>query len=515
VDLSLATAKHAGFAGDKDAIVEVPSGRSLTFSQLEERVDRLARALTASPDVCPGGRIAIMALNSIEHVEVYLAASRAGLIAQGINWRLATPEIVRVLQDSQPSVLVVSDQFADVGADLERELDLGVSVRFGPDSDGSYERFVASGTADVGLAPTSSESPVLLMYTGGSTGAPKGVLHTNESLFAAMVNNTVAERIVPSDRYMLIGQMFHSAAVLALNYLYNGATIVLVSRYETTLALETIEEQRVTAFLGFTTMMAYMLSELDQNGSKYELGGLRNLQYGGGPYAPSVIEQIVHAFPCGIIQNYGTTEHVGISFLSQEDHDNARAGRHMDRLRSGGRDAFLIETAIFDEDGRVVPRDGESKGEIFARSRANMVGYWNRPEETAKIRRGKWLGTGDVGVWDEDGYVYVVGRAKDMIISGAENIYAAEVERAIAAHPAVLETAVIGVPDPTWGEVVAAFVVQKPEMTVSVDEIQRTVVERLASYQKPRKVWFIEELPKSPNGKVLKQELRAVVDDGA
>jgi acyl-CoA synthetase (AMP-forming)/AMP-acid ligase II len=490
------------------AVIEVPSGRRITFGALEERVESLAVALLAHPHVEPGDRIGIIALNSIEHIELYLAAARAGLIAQGINWRLAENEIARILESSRPSAIVSSTDFRELAAGLQGRVDVPLWLESGEASDGSYEAFVGSGRG-LGTPPGSGpHDPVLLMYTGGSTGVPKGVVHTNSSLLHAMVNNTVAERIVPTDRYMLIGQMFHSAAVLALNYLYNGATLVLVSRYETDLALDTIASEQITAFLGFTTMLNYMLPELERDGSSHDLSSLRNLQYGGGPYAPAVIERIISAFRCGVIQNYGTTEHIGITFLTQEDHNDARAGENLHRLKSGGRTAFVTEVMLFDDEGREVPQDGESRGEIYVRSGANMVGYWNLPEETAKIRRGEWLGTGDVAVWDTDGYVYVVGRAKDMIISGSENIYAAEVERAIATHPAVLETAVIGVPDETWGEAVAAYVVCKPGMSVSPDDVRATVAEMLGSYQKPRHVWYIDELPKSPNGKLLKQELK-------
>jgi acyl-CoA synthetase (AMP-forming)/AMP-acid ligase II len=509
LDLSAATSRNVQRHADKAAVLEVPTGRSVTFGELEKRVDALASALLQHPGVRKGDRIAMLSMNRIEYAEIYMAAARAGLIAQGLNWRLADAEIARILASTRPAVIVVAGEFLDVATALQREIDISLWLQVGDDSDGSYERFLAGGFEGPKAPGSLPDDPVLMMSTGGSTGVPKGVVHTNRSLLSAMVNNTVAERIVPSDRYMLMGQMFHSAAVLALNYLYNGATLVMVTRYDTALALETIEERGVTAFLGFTTMMSYMLAELERDDSPHRLDSLRNLQYGGGPYAPEVIKRIITAFRCGIIQNYGTTEHVGVTFLSQEDHDDARAGRNLHRLASGGHTAFLTEVALFDEDGQARPNDGESRGQVFVRSQANMIGYWERPEETASITRGEWLGTGDIGVRDRDGYLYIVGRAKDMIISGSENIYAAEVERAIAGHPGVLEAAVVGVPDKTWGEAVAAFVVCKAGQTVAADAVRDIVTARLGSFQKPRHVWFIDEIPRSPNGKVLKQELRA------
>jgi acyl-CoA synthetase (AMP-forming)/AMP-acid ligase II len=512
LDLSAATRRNVRRQADKVAVEEVPTGRSVTFGELERRVSALASALLQRPGIKKGDRIAMLSMNCIEYCELYLAAARAGLIAQGINWRLADAEIARILASTRPTVIIVASEFLDVATFLQRELDIPVWLQVGKDSDGSYERFLASGVDGPAAPGSLPNDPVLMMSTGGSTGVPKGVVHTNRSLISCMVNNTVAERIVPSDRYMLMGQMFHSAAVLALNYLYNGATLVMVTRYDTALALDTIEERKVTAFLGFTTMMSYMLAELERDDNHYRLDSLRNLQYGGGPYAAEVIMRIITAFRCGIIQNYGTTEHVGVTFLTQEDHDDARAGRNLHRLASGGHNAYLTEVALLDEEGRVLPSDGESRGQVFVRSQGNMLGYWERPEETAAITRGEWLGTGDIGVRDHDGYLYIVGRAKDMIISGSENIYAAEVERAIAGHPGVMEAAVIGVPDETWGEAVAAFVVCKDGQRVAPEAVADIVTERLGSYQKPRHVWFIDEIPRSPNGKVLKQELRLPAD---
>jgi acyl-CoA synthetase (AMP-forming)/AMP-acid ligase II len=320
-----------------------------------------------------------------------------------------------------------------------------------------------------------------------------------------MLNQTVAERIVPSDVYMLTGQMFHIPVALAVNYLAHGCPLVLVN-FEAREALEVIQRERVSAFLGITTMLNWMMAVDGFDG--YDLSSLRNIQYGGGPMPATVVRAALQAFPCTLIQGYGQTEGMTMSFLSQEDHQRAVAGDHVERLRSCGREGFVTSLRVVDEAGRDVPRDGATPGEIVVASPANMQGYWRRPELTAETLRDGWMHTGDIATWDEESYVFIVDRAKDMIISGGENIYSTQVENAIHQHPAVLECAVIGVPDPEWGEVVKAVVVLKPGEHASEQDIVDAARTHLASYQKPRLVEFVDALPKAPTGKILKRELR-------
>jgi long-chain acyl-CoA synthetase len=221
-----------------------------------------------------------------------------------------------------------------------------------------------------------------------------------------------------------------------------------------------------------------------------------------------IVRQALDSFPCTLIQGSGQTEGTTMTFLSQEDHLDAVNGIHPERLRSCGREGFVTSVRVVDPDGRDVPKDGRTAGQIIVKSPANMVGYLNRPDLTAQTLRDGWMWTGDVATWDEDSYVFIVDRAKDMIISGGENIYSVQVEEAIASHPAVLECAVIGVPDEEWGETVKGFVVLKPGTEATEQEIIDQARQHLASYQKPRSVEFVSELPKAPTGKILKRELR-------
>jgi long-chain acyl-CoA synthetase len=240
----------------------------------------------------------------------------------------------------------------------------------------------------------------------------------------------------------------------------------------------------------------------------YDLSSLRNIQYGGGPMPMSVVKAALNAFPCTLIQGYGQTEGTTMTFLSQEDHIDAVNGIHAERLSSCGREGHVTSLRVVDEEGVDVPRDGHSSGEIVIQSDANMVGYWGRPDLSAQTIRDGWMWTGDIATWDEDGYVFIVDRAKDMIISGGENIYSTQVEAAIQEHEAVLESAVIGVPDEQWGEAVKAVVVLKPGQSATEQDIIDTAAKHLASYQKPKSVDFVDALPKAPTGKILKRKLR-------
>jgi acyl-CoA synthetase (AMP-forming)/AMP-acid ligase II len=491
----------------REALIDVHSGRRMTFGELAGRVTQLANAFVDTLQLNKGDRVAILSKNSIEYMEVYYACALAGLVIQPLNWRLGQPELLRILNDGEPRLLVCSGEYRDVQDALKSEIAIDHHLSFGPGSDDSYESLLGAAPTQpsASLGDNGGDDPVLILYTGGTTGESKGALHTHRSLYMGMINQTVAERIVPSDVYMLTGQMFHIPVALAINYHAHGCPIVLIN-FDARLALETIEREKVSAFLGITTMLNWMMA--DDKFDAFDLSSLRNIQYGGGPMPRSVVAAALDAFPCTIIQGYGQTEGMTMSFLSQEDHQRALSGDHPERLASCGREGFVTEIKLVDPQGETVPRDGQTPGEIAVRSEANMVGYWRRPEITQQTLRDGWMFTGDVAVWDSDGYIFIVDRAKDMIISGGENIYSTQVEAAIHQHPAVLESAVFGIPDDEWGESVKAVVVLKPGEQATEQEIIDAAAQHLASYQKPRSVDFVDSLPKAPTGKILKRTLR-------
>ncbi|MEU8802954.1 AMP-binding protein [Spirillospora sp. NPDC048819] len=501
----LIPAKWAALTPSAQAIYDVPNDRRINWRDLDTRVRKLANGLRGL-GMETGDRVAVLSRNSIEYQELYFAAGRAGLVLQPLNWRLAVTELARLLEDARPKAVVVSPEWQEVAGELRRLVDVPFWLQYGA-GDGSYEDLVAAApdAEPVWTDKIGEDDPFFILYTGGTTGESKGALHSHRSAAMGMLNQTVAERIVPSDVYMLTGQMYHIPIVLSMNYMKHGCPLVLVN-FEAKQALEIIEAERVSAFLGITTMLNWMMAV--PGFANFDLSSLRNIQYGGGPMPSSIVRAALDSFPCTLIQGYGQTEGTTMSFLSQEDHADAVAGRNEHRLRSCGREGFLTTIRVVDPEGREVPKDGRTTGQIIVRSEANMLGYYKRPDLTAATLRDGWMWTGDLATWDEENYVFIVDRAKDMIISGGENIYSVQVEEAIAKHPAVLECAVIGVPDDEWGEAVKAVVVLKPDTTATEEEIIAIARENLASYQKPRSVDFVASLPKAPTGKILKRELR-------
>ncbi len=502
----LIPAKWARLTPGAQAIYDSADDRRVTWGDFDELVRRMANGLLGL-GLSKGDRVAMLSRNCAEFQALYFAAGRVGLVTQPLNWRLATPALVDVVRDAGPKVLITQAEFAEVAAAVGREIDLVASLSFGEGSDGSLEELVArsADTEPEQSDQVGEDDPFFLLYTGGTTGQSKGALHTHRSAAAGMLNQTVAERIVATDVYMLTGQMYHIPIVLAMNYLKHGCPLVLMN-FAPKLALDLIENEKVSAFLGVTTMLNWMMAE--ENFASYDLSSLRNIQYGGGPMPSNIVRQALDSFPCTLIQGYGQTEGTTMTFLSQEDHLDAINGIHPERLKSCGREGFVTSVRVVDFDGRDVPKDGSTAGQIIVKSPANMVGYLNRPDLSAQTLRDGWMWTGDIATWDEDSYVFIVDRAKDMIISGGENIYSVQVEEAIASHPAVLECAVIGVPDEEWGETVKGFVVLKPGMEATEQDIIDQALQHLASYQKPRSVEFVSELPKAPTGKILKRELR-------
>ena len=509
MNIGMIPAKWAKQTPEREAIIDSTTGKRINFADFDDHVRRLANGLR-DLGLENGDRVGMLSRNSIEYAALYFACGRNGLVAQPMNWRLAAPELKKIIDNAEPKAYITQDQYSGIAGELQGMVDsVEHWVQYGPAGDGTYEDLVerASLEEPVWSSDLGTDDPLFILYTGGTTGESKGALHTHKSVYFGMLNQTVAERIVPSDVYMLTGQMFHIPVVLAMNYLGHGCPLVLMN-FDARLAMDLIQQERVSAFLGVTTMLNWMMAV--PGFEDYDISSLRNIQYGGGPMPSRVIREAMDHFPCTLIQGYGQTEGTTMTFLSQEDHIRAiRDDYRPERLKSCGREGFVTSVRLVDEKGVDVPNDGETPGQIIVKSEANMQGYFRRPDLTAATIKEGWMWTGDIATWDDENYVFIVDRARDIIISGGENIYSVQVEEAISKHPAVLETAVIGIPDDEWGESVMAYVVLKPDQSATEQEIIDMARDNLASYQKPRKVEFVAALPKAATGKILKRVLRA------
>jgi long-chain acyl-CoA synthetase len=496
--------------GAQDALIDFEGGRRRSWASLADRVIRLADGLESRLQLSHGDKVAVLSRNSLEYMEFLLACALKGVVVQALNWRLSTVELWQILSAAPPNAFLYSDEFATTAIELQSDINCDRWMSWSSTGQASefeelIDRSRDDGTWHLAELPGGAD-PFLVVYTGGTTGVSKGAVHTHDSAIAAMAQNALGERLVGTDRFMLMGQMFHSPVITAMDYLTHGCPLVIVN-FKPEVALAAIQEERVTASMGIPTMFQNMIPLL-QTGN-WDVSSLRNVQYGGSPTARNVVYELMELLGCGLIQCYGRTEELAITFLLQEDHVRAAQGIHPERLDSVGREAWYTQVRLLADDGSFVPRSSREPGEILSKSPAAMSGYLGRPDLTADATWGDgWLRTGDLGRFDDDGYLYVVGRAKDLIISGGENIYPVQVENAIQMHPSVLEVAVVGVPDELWGESVKAYVVVRPGMELTEDEVIASAATNLASYQKPKFVEFLDELPKSGAGKIDKRQLK-------
>jgi len=478
---------------------------AIDFATLDGRVHRVANGLDASGSA--GDRIAIVGRNSAEQVELLLGIARAGQVALPVNWRLAAPEIRYILGHSRATRVFADREFAGIVAQAMEGRPVPLIVL----DDAGAEGFAAwrDRQRDTPVERRgSAEDVVLQMYTSGTTGLPKGVMLTNASVMASIaLFSRPPLDLDTSDVIYAPAPMFHITGIgPVLRSVQSGARLVLASQFVPDEAVRIMAREGVT----YTTLAPAMIQACLAAPSFRDAAptALRMIVYGGSPIAESVLREARERMGCAFAQCYGLTETTGpVTLLTPEDHAPGAQ-----RLLSCGRAADGIEIAVIDTDGAPLPA-GET-GEIVVRGDIVMSGYADDPEATAQTIRAGWLKTGDAGYLDEAGYLFIRDRVKDMIVSGGENVYPVEVENALLDHPAIADAAVIGVPDPRWGEAVLAMIVPAFGHALTTDDVTAFCRDRIAGYKCPREFRFIDMVPRNAAGKILRRELRAPFWEG-
>ncbi len=489
-------------------IATVCGDRVHTFSELRDRVARLAGAMQ-SQGVKRGDRVAILGLNSDRYLETYLACAWMGAVVNPVNFRWSVPEISYSLNDSQSTVLVIDSQFvpqADAIKAETPELKRLIFIGDGECPPGMLSMETLIATADpIEDADVGGHELFGIFYTGGTTGKPKGVMlsHLNicSSALALLSEGAFAEGTIA----LHAAPMFHLADMMvSISVLLRGGQHIMAPVFRPDLILGLVSRWKITDLLLVPAMLQALADSSDIRNT--DTSSVARVLYGASPIAEAVLDRAMAALPtASFTQVYGMTEMSAVmTVLPPFFH--SKEGRAAAKLRSGGRAAYHTQVKILGENDAEVPRG--DVGEICVRGPHVMQGYLNKPEATAEALRSGWMHTGDLGYMDEDGYVFIVDRSKDLIISGGENVYSTEVENAVAKHPAVAAVAVIGVPSEAWGEAVHAAVVLKPDQHLTLEALTEHCKTLIAGYKCPRSLEVIPALPLSGAGKVLKTELR-------
>lgn len=489
---------------DKTAYID--DHGDITFAELERQAARLSQAI-AEAGAQPGDRAAVILPNGIPFIVAETAMLRSGMVKVPLNIRFHPKEVLYSLADCEPSILVCDADFAD--AVMEKRGDLPslrqiyvVSAK--ADGCASYDEIVSGGDATFTTVPYDSDGPVLIRYTGGTTGRPKGIVHAAAS-FLAISLDVIRELTLRHDDVALhLGHLSHGLNFMWAAYHSVGITQILRETFDPESVLVDIETHGVTFVYMVPTMVQRLLREDD---GQADTSSLRMFMYSSAPMPVPVLRQAIERYGDIFSQVYTLSEAPVITTMMRVEEHIDRQTSVGHRLASCGREVVTMELRLVDDDMVEVPQ-GEV-GEIAVRSVNNMAEYWRLPEETAATLVDGWLRTGDMAVRDEDGYLHIVDRKKDVIITGAFNVYPKEVENVLYQHPAVAQAAVVGVPDEEWGETIKAVVVVKPDTTVTAEELIGLCRDNLANYKKPRVIEFADALPLSPVGKIMRRALRS------
>ena len=496
-------ARRAAVTPDREAYVDPQMGLRLSFSQLNERVNQLANALS-SAGVNPGDRVGLCLMNSVEFLESFLAVAKIGGVVVPLNWRLVADELEFIIKDSGAETMIYGSEFHSVVSDLHSRGDKTDVVRWIEAGDAAsvmpfaqhYDAVRDSASVSEPTLGAIGDDLLFIMYTSGTTGLPKGVVHSHATVFWAILTFEASCDLRDGDRYLVALPLFHVGALtpVALN-VYRGVTSIVMREFDPVRAWSLIEEEAVTTTLLVPAMLNFMVQVPSE---QIHADQLRWIQSGAAPVPVSLIEQYA-GMDIEIHQIYGLTESCGPACVIGADNALKKVG-------STGKAFFHTEVRVVNDTGDDV-EPGE-QGEVWVRGGHIMLEYWHRPEATAEtITQDRWLRTGDVATVDEDGFVFIQDRIKDMIISGGENVYPAEIENVLMSHPEVVEAAVIGQPSDKWGESPFAIVVSK-EPSLTEESVLQHCDGKLARFKLPKGATFIDVIPRNANGKVLKRVLR-------
>lgn len=503
---------------DKEAVV---CGQiRMTYRKFADRVWKLGHAL-AQLGVGMGDRVAILHENTHEYLEAYLAAAHVGVILVPLNHRLSPKELTLILDDSQARILIAQRLFREkvesvrtAGSVVEKVIWTRPEQGAFPAEGLEYEILLAGQPETPPDTPHIRDDHVAqLYYTSGTTGRPKGVILTHKNVKSHALSTIAELHLTDRDTWFHVAPLFHLAdawATFAMTWV--GARHVLIPAFDSRKVLQLIQEEQITLTNLIPTMLNMMVNHRDIG--RYDYSSLRVILSGGAPIAPETVRKIIDAFRCDYIQTYGMTEtspYLTLSIL--KEHLKALPWEEQLGFKAKtGREFIGVSLRVVDDEGKDVAQNDRQVGEIIVQGDSVTPGYWNLPAETDKAIRGGWLYTGDLAVMDPERYVTIVDRKKDMILTGGENVYSTEVENVLYAHPDILEAAVIGVPDPHWGETVKAFVVLKEGKETTAEEIISFCKRELAGYKAPKSVAFISALPKTGSGKIYKKGLKEGVE---